>query len=47
MPAIIDASLVLSNLEQAIRQGFKWGSTPKASEDEEDGTSRIARVRLS
>lgn len=47
MPAIIDSSLVLSNLEQAIRQSFKWGPTPKASDIVEDGTSRIARVRLS
>ncbi|MGW8464224.1 hypothetical protein [Pseudomonas sp. CLCA07] len=47
MPTIIDFSRVLSNREQAILQGFKQGSTPKASDDEEDGTSRVARVRLS
>jgi hypothetical protein len=47
MPAIIDSNHVLSNLEQAIRQGFKRGSTLRASDDEEDGVSRITRVRLS
>jgi hypothetical protein len=47
MPVIIDSSLVLSNLEQAIRQGFKWCSTPKASDDEDGGTLGIAKVRLS
>lgn len=46
MPAVIDSNFVLSNLEQAIQQSFKRGSTPKASEDEEDGKSRISRVRL-